>query len=182
LNWRAFPSLIRLSLAGFTDGAVNIASVAWRHAAARGHLFVTTAHLLAAMATTDYRPTRTNLGRLGLDLRAYTHEVAELADPIRPGVPSRPLGFGPEVRSLLSKARLLARGMGHRYVGTEHVILALLPRFRLPGGRIPAGERGLSVRSWRLTAPNLALPRANKVVTLPFPSKEEKGRTSLARR
>ncbi len=126
MDWRAFVSLLRLTLTGYTDGAVNAISAAWRLATSRGHRSVTPEHLLAGLATIEYGPSRALLGRLGLPLQSRATEVAELVGPAATGVPDRCVSFSPEVNDILSGARALARGMGHRYVSAGHLLLAML--------------------------------------------------------
>ena len=134
MNWRAFRLLFRLTLSGYTDGAVNTLSTALSIATSRGHHSLMPEHLLAGLATTDYGPSRTLLGRLGLNLHAEIEEVLELVDSATP-IGSGRLNFGPQVRDLLSRARGLARGVGCPYVGTQHLVLALLM-----GPRCTAGD------------------------------------------
>ena len=126
MQLRAILSLLRLSGRGYTDGAVNALSAARRLAASRGHPSVTPEHLLAGMAASTYRPTRSLLGRLGIDSQAHAAEILELVGPDAPRDPSRRLDFGPEFRGLLADAQELARGRGRPYVGTEHLVLSLL--------------------------------------------------------
>jgi ATP-dependent Clp protease ATP-binding subunit ClpA len=121
-----YLSLIRFTLAGYSDGAVNVLAAACRLAASSGHHCVTPQHLLAGLATTEYGPSRTLLGRLGLDLRAGSAEVLELVGSAAACSPARRLDLGPEVRALLSRARSQARGMNSRYVGVEHLVLEVV--------------------------------------------------------
>lgn len=122
MAWRAFIPLLRLTMAGYTDGVVNAVSAAWRLADSRGHPALAPEHLLAGMAGT--RQGRATLDRLGLLPHGRAEEILALVPPAS-GVPSRCADLGREVRDLLASARDRARRAGCLYVGTEHVVLSL---------------------------------------------------------
>jgi ATP-dependent Clp protease ATP-binding subunit ClpC len=126
VGWRAFVSLLRLTLSGHTDGVVSVLSAAWRIADARGHSTVTTEHLLAGLAATRYGANIALLDCLGLPLHARAAEIAKLVSPTPEGSPVRCRDFDPEARDVMARARALARGMDHHYIGTEHLILSLI--------------------------------------------------------
>jgi hypothetical protein len=99
--WRSLLSLFRLSIAGYTDGAVNAVSAAWRVADSLGHTAMTLEHLRLGLAQPDGHQSRT-----------------------KPGLP-RCRGIGPEVWTVLAAARLEARRAGCNYVATEHLAAVL---------------------------------------------------------
>jgi ATP-dependent Clp protease ATP-binding subunit ClpC len=121
---RAIPTLFRLCTSGHTDGVVNSVSAAWDLAASRGHASISPEHLLAGIIKTGERRPHTVLRRMGFQLDAKG--VSDLSGPPQLGKPFGWLHFDEATLDLLSAARGQARGMGHSYVGTEHVLLALL--------------------------------------------------------
>jgi ATP-dependent Clp protease ATP-binding subunit ClpC len=86
--------------------ALNLAE---REARAQGHDRVTADHLLTGLARLDEGVAVLTLNGLGVDLGA-TRTRAISADLVR----------------VTEAARREAAGLGHRYVGTEHLLLGLL--------------------------------------------------------
>jgi ATP-dependent Clp protease ATP-binding subunit ClpC len=133
---------LRLSLRGFTDQSINAMMAARKHAIAGGHQSVTPEDVLFGIASLPRSLARTTLGNLGLDLEREAMAVKTLADADREaGSIARP-ALAPETGQLLSRAGDEARRFGVKYVGTEHLVLALL------AGNGPAAnflrERGIT--------------------------------------
>lgn len=99
--WRSLLPLLRLSLAGYTDRAVNAVSAAWRLADSTGCPAVGPEHLRAGLA--DPR------GR-------WPQPVA---------VRGRCRGLSPDAVAVLAAAKHEARRAGVPYVGTEHIAAVL---------------------------------------------------------
>jgi ATP-dependent Clp protease ATP-binding subunit ClpC len=121
---RAIPMMLRLSAQGHTDGVVNSVSKAWDLAASRGHGSISPEYMLAGIVKAGERRLHTILHRMGF--RIDPSAVCELTDRPQSALSGGWLRFDQATVDLLSAARREARGMGHRYIGTEHLILAML--------------------------------------------------------
>ena len=126
MEWSRVVSSLQLNTRRFTDRAIKALEVAGRQAVDRGHHVITAEHVLLALTRIDRGPGHAALERLGLDLgRDRDTIIALLADS-----PHGETGIlsviSPEVAQLVDDAVAEARGLGHDYVGTEHLILALL--------------------------------------------------------
>ena len=119
---------LRLSLRGFTDDAINNVLQARKHAARRHQCEVTPEHLLLAMATDPRGFAPMALGRLGLDLPGQTEAIAALIDDAAAQPASDRPCLGPATEQLVIRASHYARRSGLPYVGTEHLLMALLSR------------------------------------------------------
>ncbi|MER5625708.1 Clp protease N-terminal domain-containing protein [Streptosporangium sp. NPDC002544] len=83
--------------------------LAEQEARAQGHDRVTADHLLTGLARLDEGVAVMTLNSLGVDLGA-----------------TRPRAISADLVRLTEAARREAAGLGHRYVGTEHLLLGLL--------------------------------------------------------
>jgi len=99
--WRSVIPLLRLTLAGFTDNAVNSVSAAWRLADSFGCPVITPEHLRAGLAEPNAPWSRSDrqLGRCR--------------------------SIGPAALSILKAAKNEARRTGCHNVATEHIAVAL---------------------------------------------------------
>ena len=113
---------------GFTDGVVAVFTAANADASRRGHAHVSTDHFLCALLQVTDGVTPTVLRNLHVDVARMTRDVS-----------SRLAGVGEAVHLVGSSATLSAsaqkvvelamaeaRHFGHDYIGTEHLLLALL--------------------------------------------------------
>lgn len=147
MKWSSIVSSFRLSLRRFTDRAIKVLNLASEQAADRGQP-ATAEHVLLALALVEPGPGHLALARVGLDLNRERDAIAALLTEQPRGEP---------VKRVASAAVSHARDLGHRYVGTEHLALALLS----PG---PAAdflrERGISPEELREAV--LAVLRASR--------------------
>jgi ATP-dependent Clp protease ATP-binding subunit ClpC len=124
-----------LSIQGFTDRAVKVLAFARAEANERFHRVVTPEHVLLALAKVEPGPGRVTLERLGVELVNHKEDLVALVS----GLPERSavekLSFSSELEQILRQAKAQARALGLKYVGTEHLVLALLAT-----GVCPAAE------------------------------------------
>ncbi|WP_166427276.1 Clp protease N-terminal domain-containing protein [Nonomuraea mesophila] len=92
-----------------TTRARRVLDLAAQEARAEGHDRVTGDHLLAGLARLDEGVAVITLRTLGVDLRG-----------------ERATASGEDIDRLTELARREAASLGHRYVGTEHLLLGLL--------------------------------------------------------
>jgi uncharacterized protein len=114
-----------LLLSRFTDRALKAMSLAQRQATERNHSVVTSAHVLLALLV-EHGVGCKVLWRLGLSLEHQRDSIAALADTAQSAVSAGLVAFGTDVEQLLSEAKTQSKVLGHNFVGTEHLVLALL--------------------------------------------------------
>jgi ATP-dependent Clp protease ATP-binding subunit ClpC len=104
-----------------TDNARSCFSIAWNIAETMNHPSVTPEHLLAGLIYQSEQSSRSILRRLRLEW-----DASVLIPPAEPEKPTKPIDFDPSTRSILNAAREQAQGLNKSYVGTEHLLWALL--------------------------------------------------------
>jgi Clp amino terminal domain, pathogenicity island component len=109
----------------FTERARNVVVAAQNEARAAGNDQISTGHLILGLLTeADAMAGRTIIAQ-GVPLeevrRAVTAALPPAAGPVPPLIP-----FGPQAKKTLELTFREALRLGHNYVGTEHILLALL--------------------------------------------------------
>jgi hypothetical protein len=109
----------------FTGKARAAVENARAAAQARNHGFIGTEHvLLGLFAAEDGNVAVQALGRLGADRAAVERLVDERVPPGDDDV-TRHIPFTPRAKLALERALREALMLGHNYIGTEHIVLAL---------------------------------------------------------
>jgi hypothetical protein len=109
----------------FTGKARAAVENARAAAQARSHGFIGTEHvLLGLFAAEDGNVAVQALGRLGADRAAVERLVDERVPPGDDDV-TRHIPFTPRAKLALERALREALMLGHNYIGTEHIVLAL---------------------------------------------------------
>jgi hypothetical protein len=111
-------------LARFTPRARTAVGEARTAARARNHAELGTEHLLIAMYADEGCVAAIALDRLGLDRAAVERTVAERF-PAGPVPVTGRVRFSEPARRTLETALGVALALGHNYIGTEHLVLAL---------------------------------------------------------
>jgi hypothetical protein len=132
------------TLERFTPRARRTTDAASASARALGHNFVGTEHLLLGLFADPEALAARALAEAGIDRAAVEAKVLE-ALPRAEALLDNPL-YVPRASQALQNALREALGLGHNYIGTEHVLLALLRDGDAPAGRILA-ELGVSLPS-----------------------------------
>ena len=109
-----------------TGRAKKVLSLASAEAVKLRHPYVGTEHLLLGLLREGTGVAAKVLESLGLDLRAVRTRLEEVVAPGKEDPPSPPLPFTPKGSQALELASEYAGGMGHNYVGTEHLLLGLV--------------------------------------------------------
>ncbi len=110
----------------FTERARKILILAKEEARRLNHDYIGTEHILMALVSEQEGVAAAVLQNLGLDLTAIRQETEKL---IQPGGQTQIIGelpFTPRAKKVLELSAEEARGMGHNYIGTEHILLGLL--------------------------------------------------------
>jgi hypothetical protein len=134
----------------FTERARTAVTEAQAAARARNHGRVGTEHVLLGLyAGDDANVAVTALARLGVERAAIERLVDERvergATPVRGHLP-----FSPHAKKTLELALREALALGHNYIGTEHIVLALRRVDEGAAGQI-LGELGVSYADLRAT-------------------------------
>jgi ATP-dependent Clp protease ATP-binding subunit ClpC len=114
------PVLLR-----FTDRAIEALAFARLEANARHHPYIAAEHVLLALARVKRGVAREALKHLGLDLTTETGPLEAALAAIAPWGQGTDVARNPTTMQLLGRAESVARALGHNYVGTEHMVLAL---------------------------------------------------------
>jgi Clp amino terminal domain, pathogenicity island component len=124
-------------LAGYTGRARASLEHAREGAREMGHNYVGTEHLLLGILANRAALSVRALAELGVsadDLRADVTEAAGPRSRYAPLTADPP--FTPRARRVLDLARGESLRLGHNYVGTEHLLLALVAEDEGIGGRV----------------------------------------------
>ena len=109
----------------FTEGAQQALAIAQEEAKRLGQNYVGTEHLLLGLLKSGDGPAASALAQQGVTAQ----RVEELVDRlIGKGnyVFTQAFGFTPRTKRVLQLSISAARTLGHNYVGTEHILLALI--------------------------------------------------------
>ena len=110
----------------FTDRARKVMALANQEALRLGHEYIGTEHILLGLVKEGSGVGASVLRNLGVDLHQVRREVIKLVRE-GPGQPSlAKLPQTPRAKRVIEHAIAEARQLNHNYVGTEHMLLALL--------------------------------------------------------
>jgi len=110
----------------FTPRAQQVLQLARAEADRFNHGYVGTEHLLLGLIALGQGVAVEALRHLGVDLQSVRVEVEKA---VGSGPETKTIGnvpFTPRAKKVLALAASEARGLGHGYVGTEHILLGLL--------------------------------------------------------
>src|SRR5215218_5398213 len=109
----------------FTEEARQVIVLAQEEARCLGHGYIGTEHLLLGLIGEGAGPASRAFARLGVTVEAAREQVAADVPP-DDEAPRRQLPFTPRAKGTLEAALRQALGLGEDYIGTEHMLLALL--------------------------------------------------------
>ncbi len=110
----------------FTPRAQQVLQLARKEADRFNHGYVGTEHILLGLIALGHGVAVNALQALGIDLASVRLEVEKA---VGTGPETKTIGnipFTPRAKKVLALSASEARGLGHSYVGTEHVLLGLL--------------------------------------------------------
>jgi len=110
----------------FTERARKVLVLAKEEARRFSHDYIGTEHILLGLMREGEGVACAVLQNLGADLNRLKVEIEKL---IHPGGIAQVLGdipFTPRAKKVLELAAEEARGLGHNYIGTEHILLGLI--------------------------------------------------------
>ena len=122
----------------FTDRARRAVYLATEEARLLRHSYVGTEHLLLGLVFEDEGLAAEALQSLGLSLAEVRHQVIDITGHGE-HTPPRHIPFTPRAKKVLELSLREAMSLGHNYIGTEHLLLALLREQHGIGARVLAG-------------------------------------------
>jgi mannose-6-phosphate isomerase-like protein (cupin superfamily) len=111
---------------GMTDRARDAMGLAKNEARRMQHDFIGTEHLLLGLILERSGVGGKVLADLGVTPERAREETSRLVGPGTSPVTQERLPLTPRLRQAIEEARLHARNLNHDYLGTEHLLLALL--------------------------------------------------------
>jgi hypothetical protein len=108
----------------FTDRSRRVLVLAQQEAFGLGHNFIGTEHILLGLVAEHDGAAATALDSLGVRLETLRAKVAEVVGSSE-ATPSGSPPFTPRAKRVLELSLREALGLGHNYIGTEHVLLAI---------------------------------------------------------
>lgn len=109
-----------------TTRAEKVMPVAEQEARRLNHGYVGTEHILLALVRQEDAVSAKVLANLGADLDTLRTEVNKFVQPGARATRASPLPRMPRAERAMQYAKEEARALGHDYIGTEHILLALL--------------------------------------------------------
>jgi ATP-dependent Clp protease ATP-binding subunit ClpC len=109
----------------FTDRARRVVVLAQEEARMLHHDYVGTEHMLLGLVHEGEGVAAEALESLGISLEVVREQVEEIAGR-GPQAPSGHIPFTPRAKQVLELSLREARQLGHNYIGTEHMLLALI--------------------------------------------------------
>ncbi len=110
---------------GFTQKANKALNAAIELSQKLGHTYIGSEHILGGVLSENDSPAADILNNAGV---SFDELLEQLELDIGKGMPTTlsPADFTPRTKRILETATMQARKMGHGYVGTEHILLAIL--------------------------------------------------------
>lgn len=109
----------------FTDRARRVTVLAQEEARLFSHNYIGTEHILLALIHEGEGVAAKTLTTMGISLDAVRGQVGEIIGRGQQ-MPSGHIPFTPRTKKVLELALREALGLGHNYIGTEHILLGLI--------------------------------------------------------
>ena len=109
----------------FTDRARRVIVLAQEEARMLNHNYIGTEHLLLGLIHEGEGVAAKVLESLGISLEDMRQQVEEIIGQGQQAPPAH-IPFTPRAKKVLELSNQEARQLGHRYIGTEHILLGLI--------------------------------------------------------
>jgi ATP-dependent Clp protease ATP-binding subunit ClpC len=110
----------------FTDGAKEVVVLAQDEARSLRHNYIGTEHILLGLLREEQGPAARVLTGLGVTLPAVRDEVVRIIGLGEELPTVQLIPFTPRAKKVLELAFREALRLGHKYIGTEHLLLGLI--------------------------------------------------------
>lgn len=118
----------------FTEKAQKAIGLSTQQAAELGHTFVGSEHILIGLLQEDTGIAYSSLRKFGVTASELKEKVMQVDGA--GNVPTQSVEFTPRVKRIFEISGMIARKLSHNYIGTEHILLAILEEGRNIGVRI----------------------------------------------
>ena len=145
----------------FTERARQAVVLAEEEARALNHNYIGTEHVLLGLLREEEGLAARVLVSLGVSLEEVREQVAEIIGQGDEVTLAQQIPFTPRAKKVLELSLREALTLGHRYIGTEHLLLGLARENEGVGARIllDSGVTAEAVRDTVIRALGGALPR-----------------------
>ena len=110
----------------FTDRARRVVVRAQEEARTLNHDFIGTEHILLGLVGEGQGLAAKALESLGVSMEAVRQRVEDIVPPGQVEVRTGHIPFTPRAKKVLELSLSESKLLGHRYIGTEHILLGLL--------------------------------------------------------
>jgi len=110
----------------FTDRARRAVVQAQEEARTLNHDFIGTEHILLGLVGEGQGVAAKALESLGISMEAVRQRVEDIVPPGQVEVRTGHIPFTPRAKKVLELSLSESKLLGHRYIGTEHILLGLL--------------------------------------------------------
>ena len=110
----------------FTDRARRVVVRAQEEARALDHDYIGTEHILLGLLREGQGVAAKALASLGIGQEVVRQRVGDVVPPGQVEARSGHIPFTPRAKRVLELSRGEAQQLGHHYIGTEHILLALI--------------------------------------------------------
>ena len=110
----------------FTEKARIAISEAHVCAAELGHNYIGSEHLLMGLIREGSGVAAKALEKANLTEEKVTDKIKEYIGTAQPINPETELPLTPRTKRILEMSSFEARRLGHRYIGTEHILMAII--------------------------------------------------------
>ena len=118
----------------FTQRAKHALNLAAEHASELGHPFVGSEHLLLGLIEEGQGMAYQVLYKFGIDIGGLLQQIVEIDGT--GSAPAQVMSYSPRTKRIFELSNLEAKNLGHNYVGTEHLLLALFKESESIGAKL----------------------------------------------
>lgn len=118
----------------FTQRTKHALNLAAEHASQLGHPFVGSEHLLLGLLEEGQGMAYQVLYKFGIEAESLLQQIVQIDGT--GAAPAQVMSYSPKTKRIFELAGIEAKNLGHNYIGTEHLLLALLKESESIGARI----------------------------------------------
>ena len=123
----------------YTDRARQVVAFSGEEAKRLGHAHIGTEHILPGLIHEGTGVAAKALRAVSFEFDATHAQVQQMIHRATPAAPTGHIPFTPRAKTVLELASREARDLSHDYIGTEHILLALMREGDGAGARVLRG-------------------------------------------
>jgi ATP-dependent Clp protease ATP-binding subunit ClpC len=124
----------------YTDRARQVVVLAGEEAKCLGHAHIGTEHILLGLIHEGTGVAAQALQAVSVEFDATHAQVQQMIHRATPAAPAGHIPFTPRAKTVLELASREARDLSHDYIGTEHILLALMREGEGEGAQLLRGS------------------------------------------